>query len=583
MNKSLHPVQAFTRVHWGAALLGLFALALSVKHLTSPFADPDLWGYLAFGRLFWENPGFPYQDPFSYTPTKDVWIYHEWLTGVVFYPIYKSFGGGGLQVVKYLLGLGALGVVCEAARRRGASWNWIFISIIFAGDCLALGNSPVRAQYFTHFFLALSILVLDEAQRTQRYKLLLWLAPIQLLWANFHGGFLAGLGIIGVYAVGDVVCRRPEERKAAARSYALALGACLAAVCVNPYGLSYWSYISDAVLMPRPSIEEWYSVSKALSLGFVAPPIYWFLALLALSVPVAGRLLTQKPGRDLAAVLVLGATAYQGLAHIRHIVLFALVFCIFAPAALTQFWAWGRERVALLRGALPPVALAAVLVALFLQLPVFLGKEISNGRAFSLGAWDKNPLSGFYYPLRAMDYMKKQGISGDILSEFTWGEYLLWSLYPQSRVAMCGRYETVYPKRVAKEFFDFVNGREGWRTFLEKYPHQIALFKNTSKAVNLLHAVGGWWEVYRDSGSVLFVHESKQESGRGRRIFGDGAVYEGDYRAGKPHGKGKYTWPDSSYYEGDFQNGVGHGQGVMHYADGAVKSGRFEKGAFVEK
>jgi len=36
--------------------------------------DYDIWGYLAFGRIFWEDASFPYQDIFAYTPTKAMWI-----------------------------------------------------------------------------------------------------------------------------------------------------------------------------------------------------------------------------------------------------------------------------------------------------------------------------------------------------------------------------------------------------------------------------------------------------------------------------------------------------------------------------
>lgn len=73
--------------------------------LSSTLADPDLWGYLAFGRLFWESGKFPYQDVYSYVPTLNPWVYHEWLTGVVFYPLYVKTGGIGLQLLKYLVAL----------------------------------------------------------------------------------------------------------------------------------------------------------------------------------------------------------------------------------------------------------------------------------------------------------------------------------------------------------------------------------------------------------------------------------------------------------------------------------------------
>ena len=61
-----------------------------------------------------------------------------------------------------------------------------------------------------------------------------------------------------------------------------------------------------------------------------------------------------------------------------------------------------------------------------------------------------------YYPLEAIDYIKEHALSGNLLTEFHWGEYLLWNLYPRCRVSLDGRYETVYPDQVSREFFDFI-------------------------------------------------------------------------------------------------------------------------------
>ena len=63
-------------------LASLALYLLFVQMYSNPLADYDLWGYLAFGRALWETGQFPYRDLFSYTPTKPLWVYHEWLTGV---------------------------------------------------------------------------------------------------------------------------------------------------------------------------------------------------------------------------------------------------------------------------------------------------------------------------------------------------------------------------------------------------------------------------------------------------------------------------------------------------------------------
>ena len=105
--------------YWIKAGIFLFFLSFCLKLLVLQWADPDLWGYMAFGRLFWESRQFPYQDVFSYTPTLNPWVYHEWLTGVLFYPLYQGFGPQGLQALKYVIALGTLALVYLTARVRG--------------------------------------------------------------------------------------------------------------------------------------------------------------------------------------------------------------------------------------------------------------------------------------------------------------------------------------------------------------------------------------------------------------------------------------------------------------------------------
>ena len=74
-----------------------------------------------------------------------------------------------------------------------------------------------------------------------------------------------------------------------------------------------------------------------------------------------------------------------------------------------------------------------------------------------------------------MEYMKKHYSSGNILTEFTWGEYLIWNLGPHMKVGLDGRYETVYQDHVANEYFDYVNGKKNG--FLGSYAHDLLLFK----------------------------------------------------------------------------------------------------------
>ncbi len=130
-------------------LCGILIILVVLNNLARTLADPDLWGYMAFGRLFWETGRFPYQDIFAYVPTLKIWVYHEWLTGVLFFPIYQVLGAASLQFLKYTLGLATVWFIYLTARRRGADFWSALLGLWFAQIFLATGYSPVRAQIFT--------------------------------------------------------------------------------------------------------------------------------------------------------------------------------------------------------------------------------------------------------------------------------------------------------------------------------------------------------------------------------------------------------------------------------------------------
>jgi hypothetical protein len=86
-----------------------------------------------------------------------------------------------------------------------------------------------------------------------------------------------------------------------------------------------------------------------------------------------------------------------------------------------------------------------------------------------------------YYPTGSLKYIKRSQLSGNLLTEFGWGEYLIWNLAPEVRVALDGRYETVYQDRVTNEYFDYMNGKENG--FLDAYAHDFVLLNPESPPV----------------------------------------------------------------------------------------------------
>lgn len=404
----------------------IFAVSSSVLGFFSfNRADPDLWGYMSFGRLFWQSQKFPYQDVFSYTLTLNPWVYHEWLTGMLFYPLYQALGAPGLQVLKYALGLATMALMYLTARVRGTHPVVAALFVVIISTSVRYGYFPVRAQVFTFFLFALFLYVLERARLSGRWRGL-WLLPVlQIPWCNLHGGFPAGLGLIAFYAAGEFLSRRPY------RPFLLIFLLCILVTLINPYGVTYWEYMARAVTMPRPYITEWTSLFWAYKTGLVnLAGIIYLLGLVFIGL--LG--MWQSRWREVTASLALAVTLYLGLKHIRHLVFWYILAGAYLPvclnvnvkflqscSGLTKLWHLKRTKI---------VVLALLVFLTLVNLFLFIDKNPFSLRFPEKPDSQEDEFS-IFYPVGAVNFINKQGLSGKILTRFEWGEYLIWELFPE--------------------------------------------------------------------------------------------------------------------------------------------------------
>ncbi|MCH8851285.1 MAG: hypothetical protein IID41_01380 [Planctomycetes bacterium] len=255
--------RAQTRTTWAAMGL-LFAAIVTVD----AFADPDMFHEMALIRQAVELGHLPLQDDFAYTPTLSLIVHHEWGTGAVLYCLTRFTGSAGILTLKYLLaaaiGLGV--VIC--ARKRGADvvvLGPLLPLAIFLGD---IGITTVRAQMFTLGGLACLLFFL-EADRAGRRR---WIGPwlvLYVLWLNLHGGFVVGVGVLGLYTA-EQFCRR-----APTRHLLVTLLAMVALVAVNPMTLGAIIVINDTSRVRPRGVDSVYRKQRRLqSSDITSNPIY---------------------------------------------------------------------------------------------------------------------------------------------------------------------------------------------------------------------------------------------------------------------------------------------------------------------
>ena len=235
----------------------------------------------------------------------------------------------------------------------------IVLAIVYT---MSVGDHTIRPHLFTYLFFLLLLLSIHAAETGHARAI--WFAPLIIaLWANCHGGFLAGLAVLGLWGGVRVAMAlvnwystshaqlapsplTPVAQGASATSIhyplptthsslttghwplATALLASVAAAMLNPYGPRLLTFLLQTATVPRPEIQEWQPVDVTKSEGIA------YLVLLAIAT---AALATSKQRRPALAV-VLACLAILPLQAFRHLPLFALAVGVLAGPSIAAAW-----------------------------------------------------------------------------------------------------------------------------------------------------------------------------------------------------------------------------------------------------
>ncbi len=425
-------------------LLGVFAFASILAFHN--IADGDLWGKLAIGASLWEQGHLLARDVFAFTPTLPAYIDHEWGTGVVFYTLLKVFGSPGLMLLKMALAFGALGFAIATGRKQGCSLNILLVVAAPAAACLLTGYIPVlRSHAFTYCLFSITLFCLEELRGGRRWPVVV-LPLVMMLWANLHGGFVVGLGIVWFYAFAAISLRQNIARLAGTAV------ACAAVTFVNPYGIRFWQYLIPALLNPRARIEEWRPLPLLAWDDFWGFRIFFILTVLAI---LAGwKHVSRKNVHGLA---VMALVAVMGWRSRRHGPFFGVAALAFAG----PYYAGALASIpATIRARLNPVWCVGILYAALAFFSAL--KDLPKASWHILAPVGE-------VPVREADILSRSGVKGNLATPFAWGSYLAWRLYPNIRISMDGRYEATYPESTFAMNAAFYDHQGDWMQLLRSY------------------------------------------------------------------------------------------------------------------
>jgi hypothetical protein len=521
------------------ALFLSYVFGVAMKY---PLNDPDVWWHLKTGEYIVKHWEVPKADPFAYTTAvplddiKKIGLRSHWLGQVALYLSSRAGGLMGVGVLRTLLIVLPMLIIYIWLIRAGLG-PWPSLAVI-SFPAFALGSQLFyafeRPQGFSFTFALLAVMVLEKLRREPagpggRPRLYPFvLPPLMALWANMHAGFIVGDTVIMAYLASEAMRSayfrlRGEPHRGARPLFFVICLASIAASFLNPNTYHvFYSYLAGLATM---FFRDIFRTGPAGGSGWVGnvvleyrPLIYfykvlgykWFMFYWIFSgfllVLMAGKYILRKKV-DITEVVVVGFFMFFSNYYARGLMFALTVLPLFVGSSLAEI----RLPQAKFRVFFKAATAFAVAITLSLFTysyhwrPYLLKPGVSK---YWITPW---------YPVTMVKFIRYNRIKGPMYNFYTWGGFLIWSLYPEYKVFVDGR---ALDEKVNMTADRILKTYPGWREKLDAYNINFivipVVFRESGYIVPLATALsqdGKWQLIFIGENSAVFVRDVP-ENGR---------------------------------------------------------------------
>jgi len=469
--------------------------------LVARFARIDCWqALLSDGDTGWHirtgqyilDHGVPARDLFSFSRADQNWYAWEWLSDLIFGQLHRWWGLPGVAALGVLLVCLPATLLFAWMLRRGAG-AWVALMLALAASSAASVHYLARPHLFSLVLLVAGLWLLDEDRRSPTPWL--WtLVPLAGLWANLHGGFAAWLGTLGLLVA---VTAAGRDRQGLAR-YGLLAGLSLLATCINPYGWQLHRHIFE--FLGSGWIADY--VAEFQSPQIRSEGMLIFALLLFAGVAVAAEVRRRAQWFEAGLTVVWG---FAALRSARYVPLFAMVAAPLIASYIAGCWESRAQRAS---ARSPLRVLWESSLALGAQRRVTGWMPILAGLAmiavFPAAGMADFPLKAF--PVAAVEQNSGLLASPEtrVLTSDQWGDYLIYRLYPRTRVFFDGRSD-FYGEAIGEDYRVLMLAGRRSREVMERYRFTAALLPLDWPLGQILERDPEWRVVFRDRQAVLLV------------------------------------------------------------------------------
>jgi hypothetical protein len=327
-----------------------------------------------------------------------------------------------------------------------------------------------------------------------------------VLWANLHGSFAVGLGVLGCFLAGRAIDVERHSRQLGwivldpqVQRYFFLLELSAAAALVNPYGPRLYAEVFSFAAHPNlEGLWDWQPLTLTMTQGIAAGFAALLLAFLYRLTPrrISATEILVLVGLGIAALLKSRFLVWWAPVAAWYIVLHGNAVLrgdrLRRPAIETS------PRSVVWTAVAAAVAGGAVILSPLYQALVH-GRQPDLRQSLAAGT-----------PIQAVAYLRDNPVPGQVFNTFEWGDYLLWAGPPGVEIFV-GSHAHLVPREVWEHYLDVIEIRSGWSGALDFYGVNAILLDPARhpSLVRELRQQAGWQVAFERNDeyeqSIVFV------------------------------------------------------------------------------
>lgn len=524
--------------------------------------DTDIFWHIKTGEVISQEHGIPSTDPFTFTPKdpvrEKILLHSYWLADLLLFLCYKFFGFTGLAFLRSTIICLTVLFVYLSLYKRG-----FFIAIIlsFMLGLAFMPTSVLRPNLFSFLFAALMIFFTEHYREDPKRRYQIGLFIIMVMWANTHGGYIIGVGLLLIYVITEVIVLliSLKKKKDIKKSLSFCITGVIAALAtlINPLGIGLFTAMSARYLDPAQKLL----VSRIeTEMGLFRILKYYPNAMIYLSLVIVGFILVYtalhitKKRAGLAEISIVLALLILSIVSVRALPIFLVIGLILSG---------GRKSLPLFTLIMNKKTEIILLLLLTATIGFFAVKALPKEHPGTFLETDSIYLS-------TGAFMDDNKINGNMLNQELMGNFIIFDLFPQYSVFTDSRYlnvdvffdaydmfyaikeptpkkDAAYVKSLTEVSISNLQGdggrdfsKEYWYSLLDKYKIDFIVGKVTHPRSGQLFPIflklmhdDTWKLIYSDSNAVIMIKDNgkndsliKKFPPRDKRLLYDQAIQE---------------------------------------------------------